>query len=203
MIHHQHLRTAYPHLSNLLEKVPPLQALTPQPLPIAEAVTKIVVGQMLSRAAADTIYSRLAALCARRGLEGTWMLSEADLIGCGLSRRKVRTIREFATCYEHAPYEFEAWRNLDYIQLSEAVSGYWGLSQWSADMLAIFYFAMPDVFPGTDGTIIRVRQILEECYLQGPLEPELARPFRTSLARVMWALLDGGLLSLTQGAKRV
>lgn len=196
MNHHQHLRAAYPHLSDLLKQVPPLQALKPQPLHIAEAVTKIVVGQMLSRAAADTIYSRLTAIRARRELEGSWKLSEADLLNSGLSRRKVRAIREFAICYERDPSKFEAWRTLDYPELCEAVSGHWGLSQWTADMLAIFYFAMPDVFPATDGTIIRARKVLEECFLLGPLEPELARPFRTYLARYMWALLDGGFLDL-------
>ena len=195
MRHDQHLRTAYPRLSDLLERVSPLENLTPQPLPVAEAVTKIVVGQMLSRAAADTIYSRLAGIRARDELTGSWELPEAALLACGLSRRKVRTIREFAICYERDPSKFEAWRTLDHPELSAAVSEHWGLSQWSADMLAIFYFAMPDVFPGTDGTITRVQQILEERYLLGPLDPELASPFRTALARYMWALLDGGFLS--------
>ena len=195
MSHHQHLITVYPQMSDLLHKVPPLETLKPQPLSIAEAVTKIVVGQMLSRAAANTVYARLTATYARRELEGGWKLSEEELLKCGLSRRKARTIREFSVYYERDPSKFEAWRTLDYPKLTAVVSEHWGLSQWSADMLAIFYFAMPDVFPETDGTIIRVRRILEEHYLVGPLEPELARPFRTSLARHMWALLDGGFLS--------
>jgi len=192
---HDHLRAAYPPLCGLLEQVSPLSDLIPQSLPVAEAVTKIVVGQMLSRAAADTIYARLAALRGRYGLEGCWQLAESDLLGCGLSRRKVRTVREFAACYERDPARFEAWRELEYPELSVAVAGHWGLSQWSADMLAIFYFAKPDVFPETDGTIIRVRRILEDHHLPTPLDPELARPFRTSLARYMWAFLDGGHLA--------
>ena len=198
MSHLQHLTTAYPHLSSFLRKVPPLEALKPQSLPIAEAVTKIVVGQMLSRDAADSIYSRLTAVRTRRELEGSWKLSEADLLDCGLSRRKVRTIREFAACYERDPTKFEVWRTLDCLELRAAVSKHWGLSQWSADMLAIFYFAMPDVFPEKDGTIVRVRQILEEHYLPGPLDPELARPFRTFLSRYMWSLLDRGILGSTR-----
>ncbi|MBC6406313.1 MAG: hypothetical protein GDA41_11460 [Rhodospirillales bacterium] len=199
-MHHQdRLRAAYPLLCGLLEQLSPLPELVPQPLPVAEAVTKIVVGQMLSRVAADTIYARLADLRDRRQLEGCWKLAEADLVVCGLSRRKVRTVREFAACYERDPASFEAWRDLDYPELSAAVSGHWGMSQWSADMLAIFYFAKPDVFPATDGTLIRVRRILEENYLQGPLQPDLAKPFRTSLARYMWAFLDRGFLDRKRG----
>lgn len=195
MSHHQHLRTAYPALCGLLEKVSPLPDLVPQYLPVSEAVTKIVVGQMLSRAAADTIYARLTSARDRYGLEGCWQLAEADLLDCGLSRRKVRTVREFSAFYEHDPSRFEAWRDLEYHELSAAVASHWGLSQWSADMLAIFYFAKPDVFPATDGTIIRVRRILEDQHLTGTLEPERASPFRTSLARYMWEFLDGGHLS--------
>ncbi len=128
-------------------------------------------------------------------------MSEADLLDCGLSRQKVRTIREFAVCYVHNPSKFEAWRTLDCLKLRAAVSEHWGLSQWSADMLAIFYFEMPDVFPENDGAIIRVRKTLEERYLLGPLEPERARPFRTLLARYMWAVLDGGFLDLARDDK--
>ena len=195
MSHHEHLRVAYPPLRGLLAQVRPLPDLVAQPLPVAEAVTKIVVGQMLSRAAADTIYARLTSLRDRRQLAGCWQLAEEELLHCGLSRRKVRTVREFAACYKRDPASIEAWRSLDYPELSGAVASHWGLSQWSADMLAIFYFAKPDVFPATDGTIVRVRRILEETQLQGPLQPELARPFRTSLARYMWAFLDEGHLS--------
>ncbi|OFE12754.1 hypothetical protein PHACT_06060 [Pseudohongiella acticola] len=191
----QHLIGAYPQLSDLFQKLSPLEPLKPQSLPIAEAVTKIVVGQMLSRAAANTIYFRIQARCADHKLVGSWKLTEADLISCGLSRRKARTIREFSACYESDPGSIEAWRRLDYQELRLAVSEHWGLSQWSADMLAIFYFAMPDVFPESDGSIIRARKILEERFLPAKLEPDRSRPFRSYLARYMWALLDEGVLS--------
>lgn len=194
MSHREQLKAVYPTLGELLAQVPTLPDLEQQRMPVAEAVTKIVIGQMLSRAAADTIYERIAAARKHQGLEGSWQLSEAELLRCGLSRRKVRTIHEFGVSYECDPASIEAWRGLEYPELSAVVSGHWGLSQWSADMLAIFYFAKPDVFPETDGTITRVRRILEEEHLKGPLEPNLARPFRTSLTRHMWALLDTGVL---------
>ncbi len=195
MSYHQHLRTAYPPLCDLWEQVLPLPEITPPSIPVAEAVTKIVVGQMLSRAAAETIYKRLTVLHDRHQLEGCWQLAETDLLSCGLSRRKARCVLEFAANYDRDPDRFEAWRELEYSALSSVVSEHWGLSQWSADMLAIFYFGKSDVFPATDGTIIRVQRILEKEHLVGPLDPELARPFRTSLARSMWALLDGGYIA--------
>lgn len=176
--------------------MPPLEVLRPQTLPIAEAVTKIVIGQMLSRTAADTIYSRVIKARSRHRVKGSWQLPETELLACGLSQRKVRTIREFAAYYECCPAEVEAWRNLGQSELREAVSKHWGLSSWSADMLAIFYFAMPDIFPENDGTIIRVRQTLEQHYTTGPLEAESARPYRTTFTRYMWALLDHGVLQI-------
>jgi DNA-3-methyladenine glycosylase II len=192
--YHQHLSGAYPPLRDLFDRVSPLPVLKPQQQPVAESVTKIVVGQMLSRAAAETIYARMRELCLTYQLQGCWLLSEADLLNCGLSRRKARTILEFGACYELNPPSFENWRSLSYSDLCEKVKKHWGLSQWSADMLAIFYFAKLDVFPETDGTIVRVRKILEENHLEGPLNPKLASPFSTFLARYMWALLDEGHL---------
>ena len=194
MSNHHHLSFIYPELSELLDNVPILEPLEPQPLPVAEAVTKIVVGQMLSRVAAESIYSRILEARISAGVEGSWKVPEQDLQACGLSRRKIRTIREFAECYQRDPSKIEEWRFLSYEDLTESVSQHWGLSQWSADMLAIFHFAHPDVFPKTDGTIIRVRRILEERYLSESLDPELARPYRTSLARYMWSFVDRGIL---------
>lgn len=193
--HLDYLLAAYPQLYNLFRKVNNLKTLKPQNAPIPETVTKIVVGQMLSRAAADSIYARLSERRSHCQLEGVWQLMETDLLECGLSRRKVRTIREFAAFYERDPLRFESWRTLDHQQLRAVVSEHWGLSHWSADMLAIFHFAMPDVFPESDGAIIRVRQTLEEHYLMGPFDPKYARPHRTSLARYMWALQDRKILS--------
>lgn len=194
MSHHLHLTDTYPQLSGFLTRITPLSALEPQKLPVGEAVAKIVVGQMLSRAAADTIYSRLVEMRLKRQVDGCWQLGEADLLGCGLSRRKARTIQEFGCRYDCSKSEFEAWRDLEYVELSSKVSDHWGLSQWSADMLAIFYFAKEDVFPATDGTIQRVRRILEEDYLGYEIDPNLARPYRSYLARSMWAFLDEGIL---------
>lgn len=138
----QYLAVAYPQLSTLLQKVPTLELLKPQPTPIPEAVSRVVVGQMLSRTAADKIYDRLVGRQISCGHEGVWQLPESELLGCGLSRRKVRTIREFAAYYDSNPYKVEAWRALDYQELSAAVSEHWGLSRWSADMLAIFIFIL-------------------------------------------------------------
>lgn len=192
----QHLKTTYPHLSHLLNEVPPLQAIRAQHIPIPEAVTKIVIGQMLSRTAADTIYSRVMDSCNRHKFAGSWQLPEKELLACGLSQRKARTIREFSDFYTRSAEEVEAWRDLNHKQLREAVSEHWGLSKWSADMLAIFYFAMPDVFPESDGSIIRVRQVLEQHHIKGKLNPQDAKPYRTSLTRYMWAFLDNGILQI-------
>lgn len=190
-----HLHTAYPQISGYLEALETLPSLEPRSIPVAEALTKIVVGQMLSRKAAESIYQRLVVARDRLGLQGCWLLPDRLLRESGLSARKAKTIGELASRYQVCSDEIEAWRQLEYSELVREVSAIWGLSRWSVDMLAIFYFANPDVFPETDGSILRALALLEARTEGGQIEPELAQPYRSYLALSLWALLDQGILS--------
>ncbi|TPW11131.1 MAG: 3-methyladenine DNA glycosylase, partial [Halothiobacillaceae bacterium] len=67
-----------------------------------------------------------------------------------------------------------------------------GLSRWSASMLGIFYFAMEDIYPEIDGTIMRVQRLLQGRNIE--LNPEAVSPYRSYLALYLWKLLDEGLL---------
>lgn len=189
------LHAAYPHLSEMLMRLPRIEA--PQVFcgPVAEAVTRIVVGQMLSGTASATIYERVRSARDRAGLAGSWQLSQPDLLAAGLSARKVKTVKAFGERYDESTDEVEAWRHLPYHELRREVEACWGLSRWSTDMLAIFYFGHQDVFPETDGTIMRALGMLRSRFPEHEIDPELVRPHRTSLALAFWSFVDTGLLS--------
>lgn len=192
MVHFSHLLNEYPELSEVFNRIGPLPANQPESLPVAEAICKIVVGQMLSGKAATSIYARLVTKASHNQLDGCWLLPTAELLDAGLSRRKARTIEEFAAAYKTAPEYFERWRALQHEELCREVSDFWGLSQWSADMLGIFYFANPDVFPVNDGSITRAIELATQRYGLSGFNPERAAPYRSFLARYLWAGLDSG-----------
>ncbi len=188
------LQAVYPHLAEILRHLPALK--TPQVYsgPVAEAVTRIVIGQMLSGTASAKIYGRVRSARDRAGLVGSWQLPQSDLLAAGLSARKVKTVKAFGERYDKSAEEIEAWRNLSYQELRKEVEACWGLSRWSSDMLAIFYFGHKDVFPETDGTIMRALKMLRSRFPEHEVDPELVRPFRTSLALAFWSFMDTGLL---------
>jgi DNA-3-methyladenine glycosylase II len=161
---------------------------------------RVVIGQMLSRAAASTIYARLAAEADRQGLQGTWELDPHTLQRLGLSRGKVRTVKEFSQAHRCCPSEVEAWKHMSAAEIRRRVSSYWGMSDWTAGILSIFYLGHEDVFPQNDGTLKRVGELLHTKQLwceqrDGPLGGERASPYRSYLALYLWKAIDEGFLS--------
>lgn len=201
---HAKHRAAYAHLGEALPALRPLFAATghlPVPTPSAvaveEALGKIVVGQMLSRVAADTIHARLVQRAEAIGCGTVLMLPEDELRGCGLSARKAKTFGAITELARHSPNRLLTWRSLTYEELKIEVASIWGLSDWSAAMLAIFHFGLPDVLPLSDGSVQRAISLVNaRYYADGPsLNHARASPFGSYLAMTLWAALDGGVLS--------
>ena len=186
------IRLAMPFLSAMLDDLYPIVLPRPRSLSVPEAVVKIVVAQMLSGAAARTIYERLSAARNRTGLAGSWMLPEKKLLSCGLSARKARAIREFAAAYHENMARIESWPRLGHGELVREVSSFWGLSSWTADMLAIFHFGHEDVFPMTDGSIKRALDEAGKTFgvSKSAVAVNAVSPFRTHLALYLWKSLD-------------
>lgn len=190
----QFLASAYPGLWDVFMKIGHVDLPTIQTIPVAEAITKIIVGQMLSRSAAETIFLRILKKSQERGLH-CWQLTINDLVGAGVSGRKARAIVEFGQRYDFDVSYYESWRNLDYLRLKEQVASHWGLSSWSADMLAIFYFGKKDVFPYGDGTIKKAMFLIRENFPHlGDFDPEKASPYKSYLSMYLWKMVDAKVL---------
>jgi DNA-3-methyladenine glycosylase II len=193
----QHIRTALPQIRPMLDYLGPIELPQPSLVSIPEAVVKIVIGQMLSNSAARAIYSRVSKATESAGTIGSWLLQDDVLLSCGLSKRKVRTIREFSEAYNGNAAMIEVWPSLEYEELVEEVSRFWGLSIWTADMLAIFHFGHGDVFPASDGSIKRAMEqagitfgIDENDWRIGSLSPH-----RTYFSLCLWKSIDVGYWS--------
>jgi len=188
----RHLRRVYPGLRELFDAVGPVALPKPFSGTVADAVVRVVVGQMLSRKAAQSIRGRVVAASEDLSIV-PWRLPETVLRSCGLSGAKIKTIHAFGADYDKDPAAIEAWRLLAYPDLCRAVGGFWGLSRWTSSMLAIFYFGHDDVFPATDGTILRAVGLIEKYLLDGKsFDSAPASPFGTHLAMTFWDSIDKG-----------
>jgi len=189
----QHFRLAYPQLTPFFEAIGSVDLPAPTGTPVADAVICHIVGQMLSAKAASTIHRRV--LSASEALKRRpWQLDESQLLECGLSRRKTRAIREFGLAYDVRADEIELWRSMPYPSLQQEIRAFWGISDWTAAMLAIFHFGHRDVLPLNDSSISRVIALIEARFLngKGSFDPRPASPFGTHLAMIFWASLDRG-----------
>lgn len=182
----------YPNHQDLFAD-PPISKLNSSGVQVRDAVVQCVVGQMLSRSAANTICNRLLLRAKEIGVVGAWALGVDELKACGLSHRKAKTIHEFATLYDQDPERFESWRFMSDEELFSDVKRIWGLSDWTASMLAIFHFAAEDVFPKSDGSIRRAMMRMQQQNRES-LIPDHAAPYRSYLALYVWRALDSGVL---------
>ena len=178
----------YPGLSGYLANLSAIQPLHPKDISVLDALSRIIIGQMLSRKAASTIIHRAESLAAKEDKCEIALLSEQEMRSCGISSSKAKAIKLFAEQYFNDISRYENWRNLDSPGLFSEINKHWGLSHWSASMLAIFYFGFEDVYPLNDGSIKRITCLLEQKGIT--FEPEKAAPYRSYLALYLWEMLD-------------
>lgn len=181
-----------PTIGPTLAKMEPVPLLRPAETPVIQSVVRIITGQMLSKEAARTIYSRLQAAQDQQDLTGIWELRTPSLKKAGLSANKCKAIKRFAAQYKKDAKSIEAWRDLCWPDLQKAVSAHWGLSTWSASILGLSHFGHEDIFPDHDGSIRRAVQLLSN--KRRPFDPSNAAPYRSYLALYLWESLDNGLL---------
>jgi 3-methyladenine DNA glycosylase/8-oxoguanine DNA glycosylase len=143
----------------------------------------------------------MAAAATRSHLEQLYLLDESELRSCGLSGRKAKAIGAIRDLAENQPDRLELWRTLEWVDLRREVSSIWGLSDWSAGILAIFDFALPDVFPIGDGSLVRAMRLVEKLHMdEGDEFPHTAgSPYGSYLAVTLWAALDHGHLVAREG----
>ena len=192
----KHLYDAFPAFRTIFQALELEPKITPVDIPVPEAVVKVVAGQMLSRQAANSIYARIRLRAKSTSNGCSWLLSHDDLTGCGLSRRKASTITSFAKSYSEQPKEFGRWRDMGWSDLRDSVDQFHGMSEWSASMLAIFYFGHEDIYPHKDGSLKRAENQIRLLQLdrQITVDANLASPFRSYLALYLWQALDKNLL---------
>jgi len=193
------IQVTHPHLAKVIDEVGTLRLYKRSGYSVPEAVARTVIGQMLSASAASTIRERAIQLASETRRNGISDLPYEDLRKCGLSGTKARAIREFSSLYRANSTRYEGWRSLPKDRLFAEVNQCWGLSDWSASILGIFYFGNADILPEGDGSIRRAIHLIEQFSTmpkgKRAIDADLCRPYRSYLALYLWKLLDAGVLA--------
>lgn len=161
------------------------------------ALVRTIVGQQISTKAARSIYDRLAATFGGRPPTPEELLAadEDELRAAGLSRPKIRYLRDLAARVLAGEMDFDALHALSDEEVAERITAVKGLGRWSADMFLMFHLGRPDVLPVGD---LGIRRAVERAYdlpeMPGldalSVRAEPWRPYRTLASFYLWESLD-------------
>jgi len=189
-----------PVMENLVRRIGPLgpaERRRGRPDDAYGSLVRTIVGQQLSTMAARSIYGRLTALFDGRPPTPQELVSmdEELLRACGLSRPKIRYLRDLADRVISEELDLRSLHDLSDQEVILQIVTVKGLGRWSADMFLMFHLGREDVVPVGD---LGVRGAVERAY-DLPEIPDaetlqdLARPWsphRTLASFYLWESLD-------------
>ena len=162
-----------------------------------EFLSRTVVGQQLSATVASKIWARLEDQRKILGVTLYGLLTDdnADAIrGCGVSKNKVRALIGLREKCEHKSLTEKSLLHANYKETVTIITAHWGLGQWTADMCAIFFSGMTDVYPQGDSAIIKGTNIICEREITIEEFSVPFSPYRSYLSQHIWLGLDNGYL---------
>ena len=160
-------------------------------LPLGEVLCRTIAGQQLSVKAASSIWSRVVVRAADRAIVDYVNRARVQTLrNCGLSAAKVKAIKGIARADIDGHLDTKIMRKQTTLERTETFTGLWGVGQWTADMLNMFYFQDPDIWPDGDVAARKTLQRLTPRRRSTIMTAEHFAPYRTYLAMHMWQFAD-------------
>ena len=156
-----------------------------------EGLARIVVGQQVSVASATAIWERTAAACTPFEPYILLALEDRALVGAGLSRGKIRTLRAIAEACGNG-LDFTRLDSLSEEEVHDALTDITGIGPWTADVYILFCLGRADGWaPGDLALQVAAQHAFE--LTERPDKEEMRelaerwRPWRGVAARLLWA----------------
>lgn len=114
------------------------------------SLASIIVSQQVSRASADAIFGRLAALVAPLTAEGMLAADDDIYRAAGLSRPKQKTLRAISEAVASGGLDLLKLTELDAAQAISRMTAVSGIGLWTAEVYLLSAAGHPDIFPARD-----------------------------------------------------
>jgi DNA-3-methyladenine glycosylase II len=152
----------------------------------------IMIGQQLSTASANAIWSRLAAAYDPFVPEALRRARIARLKRVGLSETKIRSVKALATALASGALDLEMLADLDADEAHRALVAHHGIGPWTADSYLLFCLGHADAWPAGD---LALREALRLAFAlaERPSIKEMHaiaeswRPWRGVAAFLLWS----------------
>ena len=159
-------------------------------------LTKIILGQQVSRAAARSVYARLAETTGGSVTpDAVLACSSSQLKSAGLSRQKAAYITGLAEAIARGEFSHQGLARKSDEEVLARITALKGFGAWSAENYMIFALGRPDVMPAADlGLMIGLQELdgsrrrPDEKVLRR--RAEAWRPLRSAAALMLWHLRD-------------
>lgn len=185
-------RAASPRLHEVIVRVGELEPLKKPSNSLTDRLMMEIVNQQLSVKAADAIWGRIESLAGEHRLTVPELLqsdSDQEILGCGLSRNKLKALKAVLLAASSGLLDEPALQTMGHELRVRSLTSIWGIGRWTADMIGIFFFHDPDIWPDGDvaarGMLHRITGIEETERFASAFAP-----YRSALARYMWRARD-------------
>jgi DNA-3-methyladenine glycosylase II len=153
-----------------------------------EGLARIIVGQQVSVASADAIWSRFEAAIRPMSVERLRLVSDDALRAAGMSRPKIRTFRAIA---EARDLDFTRFTEITDDEVHSLLTSISGIGPWTADVYLLFCLGRADAFAAGDLALqVAAQHAFGLDRRPGPVEltalAESWRPWRGVAARLLW-----------------
>ena len=134
------------------------------------SLCKSIIGQQISVAAANSVFLRFQKKCNNKiNAKTVNKLSFSSLKSCGLSRQKVKGIKDLAKRILDKTFKSSLIKEMTDEEAIEYLSDLKQIGRWSAEMILLFTFNRPNIWPLQDIGLLRA---ISNNYNQKYLPPQ-------------------------------
>ena len=120
------------------------------------SLCKSIIGQQISVAAADSVFSKFKKKCRNKiSAKVVNKLTSASLKNCGLSRQKVKGIKDLAKKTINKSFKPSLIKKMSDEEAIEYLSELRQIGRWSAEMILLFTFNRSNIWPLQDIGLLR------------------------------------------------
>ena len=134
------------------------------------SLCKSIIGQQISIAAANSVFLKFKKKCKNKiNAKTVNKLSSSQLKSCGLSRQKVKGIKSLAEQVLNKTFNPKIIPNMSDEEAIIYLSQLRQIGRWSAEMILLFTYNRPDIWPIQDIGLLRA---ISKNYKKKYLPPE-------------------------------
>ena len=120
------------------------------------SLCKSIIGQQISVAAANSVFNKFKLSCKGKiNPKNVNLLKTSNLKKCGLSRQKVKGIKELSKKFLNKSFNPKLINNMSDEEAIEYLSSLRQIGKWSAEMILLFTYNRPNIWPIQDIGLLR------------------------------------------------